>query len=107
MKKHCLPAGEPGQKTWARRFFNPPVEVVSRPAGRWLVSPRPNPTAKVRLFCFPYAGGGLASFRALAQLFDSTVEVVAVEPPGRGSRINEPAVDDAGYLRRGSAAGVD
>jgi acyl transferase domain-containing protein/surfactin synthase thioesterase subunit/acyl carrier protein len=81
--------------------FRPPVEVISRLAGRWLVSPRPNPTAKVRLFCFPYAGGGLASFRALAQLFDSTVEVVAVEPPGRGSRINEPAVDDVDIFVEG------
>jgi acyl transferase domain-containing protein/surfactin synthase thioesterase subunit/acyl carrier protein len=86
--------GGAGTENLGTAFFRPAVEVVSRPAGRWLVSPRPNPTAKARLFCFPYAGGGLASFRALAQLFDSTVEVVAVEPPGRGSRINEPAVDD-------------
>jgi surfactin synthase thioesterase subunit/NAD(P)-dependent dehydrogenase (short-subunit alcohol dehydrogenase family)/acyl carrier protein len=68
--------------------------VTSRSAGKWLVSPRPNPHAKARLFCFPYAGGGLVSFRAWAQLFDSTVEVVAVEAPGRGSRISEPALDN-------------
>jgi acyl transferase domain-containing protein/surfactin synthase thioesterase subunit/acyl carrier protein len=63
-------------------------------AGQWLIAPRPNPDAKARLFCFPYAGGGLASFRAWAQLFDGNVEVVAVEPPGRGTRISEVAVDD-------------
>jgi surfactin synthase thioesterase subunit/acyl carrier protein len=74
--------------------FCPAPEVVSRATGRWLISPRPNPHAKARLFCFPYAGGGIGSFRAWAQLFDSTVEVVAVEAPGRGSRINETAVDD-------------
>jgi surfactin synthase thioesterase subunit len=60
----------------------------------WLIAPRPNPDAKVRLFCFPFAGGGLVSFRAWAQLFDDTVEVVAVEAPGRGTRINEPPVND-------------
>lgn len=74
--------------------FRPAFEVASRATGRWLISPRPNPHAKARLFCFPYAGGGIVSFRAWAQLFDSTVEVVAVEAPGRGSRINETAVDD-------------
>ena len=63
-------------------------------AGRWLIAPRPNPGAKARLFCFPYAGGGLVSFRTWAQLFDDTVEIVAIEAPGRGTRINEPAVDD-------------
>jgi surfactin synthase thioesterase subunit len=59
-----------------------------------LIPPRPNPHAKARLFCFPYAGGGLVSFRAWPQLLDEVVEVVAVEPPGRGTRINETAVAD-------------
>ena len=69
-------------------------EVAPRTAGKWLVAPRPNPGAKARLFCFPYAGGGLVSFRAWAQQFDSNVEVVAVEAPGRGTRINEAAIGD-------------
>jgi acyl transferase domain-containing protein/surfactin synthase thioesterase subunit/acyl carrier protein len=71
-----------------------PEAAASRSAGKWLIAPRPNPAAKVRLFCFPFAGGGLVSFRNWAQLFGDTVEVVAVEAPGRGTRINEPAVDD-------------
>ena len=65
-----------------------------RPTGKWLIAPRPNPDAKCRLFCFPYAGGGLVSFRSWPQLLGDSVEVVAVEPPGRGTRINESAVDD-------------
>src|SRR6185295_11675111 len=28
-------------------------------AGKWLIAPDPNPEAKVRLFCFPHAGGGV------------------------------------------------
>ncbi|HKS85686.1 MAG TPA: SDR family NAD(P)-dependent oxidoreductase [Pseudolabrys sp.] len=68
--------------------------AASSGPGKWLIAPRPNPEAKVRLFCFPYAGGGLVSFRAWAKLFANAVEVVAVEPPGRGTRINETAVDD-------------
>jgi acyl transferase domain-containing protein/surfactin synthase thioesterase subunit/acyl carrier protein len=62
--------------------------------GKWLIAPQPNPSAKARLFCFPYAGGGLASFRALARSLSDDVELVAVEAPGRGTRINETAVGD-------------
>jgi surfactin synthase thioesterase subunit/acyl carrier protein len=65
-----------------------------RTVGKWLIAPRPNPQAKARLFCFPYAGGGVVSFRAWPQLLDDAVELVAVEPPGRGTRINEAAIDD-------------
>ena len=72
----------------------PQHAITRRSPGKWLVAPRPNPEATVRLFCFPYAGGGLVSFRPWAQRFNGTVEVVAVEPPGRGTRINETAVDD-------------
>jgi surfactin synthase thioesterase subunit/acyl carrier protein len=78
----------------AVRTSRPAADVALRSIGKWLIAPRPNPAAKVRLFCFPYAGGGVVSFRTWPQLLDDTVEVVAVEPPGRGTRINETAVDD-------------
>jgi len=95
MNERTSPLGNgDGTEHLGTTIFRAAREVVSRNAGKWLISPRPNPDAKARLFCFPYAGGGLASFRAWAQLFDSTVEVVAVEAPGRGSRINEAAVGD-------------
>ena len=34
------------------------------------------------------------SFRTWPQLLDEFIELVAVEPPGRGTRIGEPAADD-------------
>lgn len=83
-----------GAQNFATTFLRPAGEAVSSGPGKWLIAPRPNPDAKARIFCFPYAGGGLVSFRAWAQLFDGAVEVVAVEAPGRGTRINETAVDD-------------
>jgi len=70
--------------------------VAASAAGKWLIAPRPRPHAKARLFCFPYAGGGLVSFRTWPQFVHDSVEVVAVEPPGRGTRINEAAVGDMG-----------
>jgi surfactin synthase thioesterase subunit/acyl carrier protein/NAD(P)-dependent dehydrogenase (short-subunit alcohol dehydrogenase family) len=69
-------------------------KAASPSAGKWLIAPRPNPNAKARLFCFPYAGGGLVSFRSWARSLSSDVELVAVEAPGRGTRINEMAVGD-------------
>ncbi|MCD9112969.1 type I polyketide synthase [Bradyrhizobium japonicum] len=69
------------------------TRTVSQP-GKWLIAPQPNPNAKARLFCFPYAGGGLASFRTLARSLSDHIELVAVEAPGRGTRINETAVGD-------------
>ena len=69
-------------------------EPALRRARKWLIAPQPNPAAKARLFCFPYAGGGVVSFRAWPQLLDESVEIVAVEPPGRGTRINEPPIDN-------------
>jgi surfactin synthase thioesterase subunit/acyl carrier protein len=75
-------------------FSRPTRDVAELSAGKWLLAPRANPNAKVRLFCFPFAGGGLVSFRAWPQLLDDSVELVAVEAPGRGTRIHETAVDD-------------
>jgi surfactin synthase thioesterase subunit len=83
-----------GMEDFHTPVFVPPGEVASRTIGKWLIAPRPNPDAKVRLFCFPYAGGGLGSFRSWGRLFDNSVEVVAIEPPGRGTRINETAIGD-------------
>ncbi|HEU5276253.1 MAG TPA: SDR family NAD(P)-dependent oxidoreductase [Xanthobacteraceae bacterium] len=78
----------------ARPRVRPAGEAALRPDSKWLIAPRPNPRAKARLFCFPFAGGGLASFRSWPELLGDSVEVVAVEPPGRGTRVHETPVDD-------------
>lgn len=83
-----------GTEDFGTPVSRPAGEVASRTMEKWLIAPRPNAAAKARLFCFPYAGGGLVSFRAWPQLLDDRVELVAVEPPGRGTRINETPIDD-------------
>lgn len=73
----------------------PHVVSTSRIAGnRWLVFPRPNPAAKLRLFCFPYAGGNAATYRSWAELLTPDVELIAVDPPGRANRVHEKPIDD-------------
>lgn len=56
----------------------------------WLIVPRPNPAAALRLFCFPYAGGAARIFRSWAEHLPVGVELCLVELPGRGARMWEP-----------------
>ena len=61
-------------------------------AKSWLPLRRPNLQARVRLFCFPYAGGSEATFRTWQQNLPDSVEVLPIQLPGRGTRIKEPAL---------------
>jgi surfactin synthase thioesterase subunit len=54
---------------------------------------RPSGDAGVRLFCFPYAGGGAAVFRDWPAALPPQVEPVAVRLPGRESRFAEKPYD--------------
>jgi len=56
----------------------------------WLACHRPNPRARVRLFCLPYAGGGASTFRRWQEALPQTVEVCPVQIPGRETRFREP-----------------
>jgi medium-chain acyl-[acyl-carrier-protein] hydrolase len=55
----------------------------------WFVCAKPNPSAPLRLFCFPYAGGGANIYRPWPDALSPYVEVYAVQPPGRGGRLRE------------------
>jgi|RhiMetdeSRZDD1v2_1073273.scaffolds.fasta_scaffold11376_4 acyl transferase domain-containing protein/surfactin synthase thioesterase subunit/acyl carrier protein len=59
----------------------------------WLVFPKPNIAAQMRLFCFPFAGGGASTYRSWVESLQASIEVVAIEPPGRASRIHEKPLD--------------
>ncbi|NEP15070.1 MAG: thioesterase [Symploca sp. SIO2C1] len=56
----------------------------------WLPNLKPNSQAHLRLFCFPYAGGGTPIFRLWANELPSQIEVCPVQLPGRGTRLREP-----------------
>lgn len=57
---------------------------------RWLAYRRARPGAKVRLFCFHYAGGAASVFRTWQDSLPGFVEVCPVQLPGRESRLREP-----------------
>jgi medium-chain acyl-[acyl-carrier-protein] hydrolase len=56
----------------------------------WIAFRQPNPHARLRLFCFPYAGAGAAIFRTWSRSLPTDVEVCPVQLPGRGTRLMEP-----------------
>ena len=57
-----------------------------------------NANSRMRLFCFPYAGGGASVFRQWANLLPDHIEVCAVQPPGRENRISEMLISDVHEL---------
>jgi medium-chain acyl-[acyl-carrier-protein] hydrolase len=60
----------------------------------YFFTPKPNPNAKKRLFCFPYAGGQAAIYFDWHQYFSDDVEIVTVQLPGRGERFLDPLITD-------------
>ncbi|MFI6346156.1 thioesterase II family protein [Streptomyces sp. NPDC050560] len=60
----------------------------------------PSDGAAVRLVCFPHAGGSASAFLPLARALAPSVEVLAVQYPGRQDRFREPCVDSVHELAR-------
>jgi acyl transferase domain-containing protein/surfactin synthase thioesterase subunit len=94
---------------WPSR--DPVPEEPARPGVRqrdsadgWLVVVGPRASPRLRLFCFPFAGGGSAVYRSWADCIDPTIEVVAIEPPGRLARIREKPIADMDELVDGLVA---
>ena len=55
----------------------------------WLVFLRRNPEAVLRLFCFHYAGGSASAFRNWVNYLPGSIEVIAIQLPGREGRFKE------------------
>ena len=55
-------------------------------------------TGDLRLFCFPFAGGGTLLYRSWAEVLRARAVVCPVVLPGREGRLNEPAFDSMDAL---------
>lgn len=64
--------------------------TVASTFNTWVTRPKPNPHAKLRLFCFPYGGGGARTFFRWPDNLSPFIEVCPIELPGRGDRLLEP-----------------
>jgi medium-chain acyl-[acyl-carrier-protein] hydrolase len=72
--------------------------VNPAPVSPWLLRPRPNPRAALRLLCFPHAGAGASVFRTWPDELPPDVELLAVELPGRETRRRERPLQRLGPL---------
>jgi medium-chain acyl-[acyl-carrier-protein] hydrolase len=82
------------QKTGQPATIAPPTTGTQLPhisPDGWIVRYRQNEGARLRLFCFSYAGGGASIFRQWPDLLPQDVEVCAIQLPGREYRLAEPA----------------
>jgi medium-chain acyl-[acyl-carrier-protein] hydrolase len=64
--------------------------TVASALNSWITCRKPSPQARLRLFCFPYAGGGVSIFRTWSDGLPADVEVCPIQLPGRGTRLMEP-----------------
>jgi medium-chain acyl-[acyl-carrier-protein] hydrolase len=67
-------------------------------SNHWFICPRPDAGAGMRLFLFPYAGGGPAAFGKWPGELPQAIEAHIAHYPGRGSRYNEQPVKQLASL---------
>lgn len=60
----------------------------------WLVGFEYSDRVSLRLFCFPYAGGGALVYRDWHRILPGSIGVYAAQLPGRGDRLAEPLFRD-------------
>ena len=74
--------------------------MTARPFDAWIVCREPRPVPRLRLFCFPYAGGNASIFRTWPQSLPDDIEVCPIQLPGRGTRLREPPISDLSILAK-------
>lgn len=60
-------------------------------ASLWLPSLGKQLQGSLRLFCFPYAGGGASIFHSWSEWLPSEIEIWPIQLPGREARLKEQA----------------
>lgn len=65
------------------------MAIKANPSSPWVQKIRDDKSVRLRLFCFPYAGGGAGAFRGWTDLLSSDIDVCPVWLPGRETRSRE------------------
>jgi medium-chain acyl-[acyl-carrier-protein] hydrolase len=65
------------------------LKMMNTNTSAWVSYPAPNPWAKMRLFCLPYAGGSGNIFYPWRDKLPKTVELGIIQLPGRATRMSE------------------
>jgi surfactin synthase thioesterase subunit len=72
----------------------------------WLIRIGPERPGLPTVICFPHAGGGAGLFRRWAAVLPDDLNFVAVQPPGRENRRDEPPVRDLPTMLDGVAGAI-
>jgi medium-chain acyl-[acyl-carrier-protein] hydrolase len=81
--------------------FTRKADLTTVTKNPWVAPRRPNSRVKLRLFCFPYAGGSEVTFRTWQQKLPETIEVLPIQLPGHGTRMKEPPLTRLAPLVQG------
>jgi medium-chain acyl-[acyl-carrier-protein] hydrolase len=74
----------------------------------WICGPEPDASARMRLFCFPYAGGGATAFHSWRSLLGRKgMDLCCVQLPGRETRFREPPITAMDELVARICDGID
>ena len=65
---------------------------IDKNIGKWFLMPGTDSQTKLRLICFPFAGGSASFYYAWAKKMPKHVELICIELPGRGARFHEPLI---------------
>lgn len=96
--KPLVPAGGRGQSAFRRSEV--PVARLATGRSEWVPGhPRDDAGGvRMRLFCFPFAGGSASYYRDWPSFFPPSVQLCPVQLPGREGRWGEPAYTRMGEL---------
>ena len=72
----------------------------------WFPALKPGGGARLRLFCFPYAGGSALIYRDWPAKLPAEIEVCPAQLPGRGNRRHEPCYTNLRRLAEGAATAI-
>jgi len=72
--------------------------VVKQQVNPWIAYRRPQKNVKMRLFCFPYGGGGASIYREWQDFLPDSIEVCPIQLPGREERLEENLIDNIDTL---------
>ncbi|WP_341720703.1 alpha/beta fold hydrolase [Micromonospora sp. FIMYZ51] len=65
--------------------------MLSEPTNRWIQRLTPQATGRLRLVCFPHAGGAATYYLPLSRALPPDIDVLAIQYPGRQDRRKEPS----------------
>ncbi len=74
------------------------MTAAAQDNGAWIRRFHPAPDAATRLVCFPHAGGSASYFFPVSRSLEPTMDVLAVQYPGRQDRRRETPIDDVPRL---------